>query len=209
MSVCIHYWAIPPQSTLYARLQEDRVFNVLMASFFTHDCGIYTFADLDPKEVEKVQEHITERNRAALGPKREARGRIGEFLAEVERTRIGFPGIERRTAMLEKCGPEIEEHLTDALRTGRADAAELTQKLIFGDKLLAPHLRKKGEDILGLVSQSLVREGATILQRLKPEALFPSEEDWAEWCRDNYSDLREAYLAAAGHGEEILVGVSA
>ncbi len=79
---------------------------------------------------------------------------------------------------------------------------------MFGDKLLAPHLREEGEDILGLVSQPLVREGAALLEPLRPEALFPSGEDWAEWCQNNYCDWREAYLATAEHGEELLVGLS-
>ncbi len=151
---------------------------------------------------------MVQRHRAALGPEPEARRRIAEFRAEVERTRAEFPGIERRTAMLEKCSSDIEEHLTRALQNVRTDAAELARKIMFGDKLLAPPLRQPGEDPLGLVSLPVVREGAAALERLRPEELFPSGDGWREWCRDNYRRWRQAYLEAAEHAEELLVGVS-
>lgn len=200
----VHYWAIPPQSRLYARLQEDRAFYALMAYLFPHGFGIYWLPDMEPKEARVLVGDVVERRRSALGPPPEARRRVSEFLAEVERTRAEFPGIERRTAMLEKCWSEVEEQLTQALQRVRPDAAELTKKLLFGDKEFAPHLRQAGEDRLGLISQPLVREGAAFLERLKPEDLFPSDE----WCRDNYSEWREAYLAAAEHAEELVMGVS-
>jgi hypothetical protein len=208
MGVSVHYWAIPPQSRLYARLQEDRAFNTLMAYLFPYGCGIYRFSEIEREEAEETLDDVVERHRAALGPEPEARRRITEFLAELERTRAEFPGIERRTAMLEKCSSEVEERLTQALQTVRTDAAGFTRKVMFGDKLLAAHLRPPGEDTLGLVSLPVVREGAAALERLKPEELFPSGEGWGEWHRDNYRWWRQAYLEAAEHAEEILVGVS-
>jgi hypothetical protein len=189
---------------LYARLQSDLAFNTLMAHLFFQGCGIYWFAHLEPEGVEGTLQDIVERHRAALGPEPESRRWFTEFLAEVERTRADFPGIEQRMAMLENCSLEVEERLTQALRKVRTDADEFTQKLLFGDKQLAPHLGQPEEEILGLISQPLVREGAATLERLKPRKLFPSDT----WCRENYSEWRETYLGAAEHAEELLVGVS-
>lgn len=208
MGVCVHYWAIPPKSRLYARLQEDRAFNTLMAYLFPYGCGIYRFSEIEPDEVEEILGDVVERFRTTLGPEPEARRRITEYLDELERTRVEFPGIERRRAMLEKCASEIEERLTQALQPVRTDAAELTRGIMYGDQLLAAHLRQPGEDILGLVSLPIVQEGAAVLGQLKPEELFPPGENRGEWCRDNYRRWRQAYLGAAEHAEEILVGVS-
>jgi hypothetical protein len=208
MGVSVHYWAIPPQSRLYARLQEDRAFNALMASLFPYGGGIFRFSEIEPEGVEEILDDVVQRQRAALGPGPAARRRIAEFLAELERTRAEFPGIERRTAMLEKCSPEIEERLIRALQHVRTDAAELTRHVLFGDKELAAHLRQPGEDILGLVSLPVVREGAAALERLRPEELFPSGEGREEWYRDNYLRWRQVYREAAEHAEELLVGVS-
>jgi hypothetical protein len=208
MSVCVHYWAIPPNSRLYARLQEDRAFNVLMVSLFPYGCGVYQFYTIEPEEKKEILDEIVERNHAALGSETEARQRIMEFLAELERTRVEFPGIERRAYMIENCSSEIEQRLTQAFQKERADAAKLVQKVMFGDKLLAAHLRPPGEDILGLVSQPAVQEGAAALERLDPDAFFPSGEGWREWYRENYGGWRQMYLETARHSEEILVGVT-
>jgi hypothetical protein len=185
MGVCVHYWAIPPNSRLYARLQEDRAFNALMASLFPYGCGVYQFYTIESEEAEEILDDVVERNRAALGSKTEARQRIAEFLAELERTRAQFPGIERRAYMIEKCSSDIEQRLTQAFQKERTDAAELVQKVMFGDKSLAAHLRQPGKDILGLVSRPIVREAAAALERLKPEELFPPDDGWKEWCQDN------------------------
>jgi len=208
MGVCVHYWAIPPQSRLYERLKADRGFNALMAHLFPYGCGIYRFSEIELEEVEEILDHVVEKHRAALGPEPEARRRIAEFLAELGRTRAEFPGIERRTAVLEKCSAQVEEHLIEALQQVRSDAAELTRQVMFGDTVLAAHLREPGEDKLGLVSLPVIREGAAALERLKPERLFPPGDDSEKWCRDNYRWWRQMYLAAAAHAEEILVGVS-
>ena len=208
MSVCVHYWAIPPQSRLYQRLQQDSAFNTLMASLFPYGCGIYRLFEIEPEEVEEIIDAVIQRHRAVLGSNTKARCRIAEVRAELERTCVEFPGIEKRAYMVEKCSSDIEQRLLQALRNDHPDAAELTSKMLFGDKLLAPHLRKPGEDILGLASLSLVQEAAGILGRLRPKYLFPSSEGWEKWCRENYTKWRKMYLETAEHGEEILIGVS-
>ena len=207
MVVCVHYCAIPPQSRLYACLQEDRAFNTLMVHLFPYGCGVYLFSATEPEGV-GILDDMIDRHRLALGPEPEARRRAAEFLAELERTRAEFPGIERRTAMLEKCATEIKGRLAQILGGGQTDAAALVRRIMFGDEEFAPHLGQPEGDVLGLVSLPVVREAAVALAQLGPEALFPAGGDWGQWCRDNYSEWRQTYLEAAEHGEEILVGVS-
>jgi hypothetical protein len=189
-------------------MQEDPAFYALMANLFNCGCGIYRFVEIDAAEVEEIIEHTVRQHRAVLGSVPEARQRVSEFLAEVQRTRAAFPGIEQRVAMLEKCSQELEDALKRELSEARTDAAEITGRLMFGDKSFAPDLAEPVGTMLGLVSHAFVREGAAVLQRLQPEVLFPSVGDWAEWCQDNYQRWRNVYYAAAEQGEELLVGVS-
>jgi hypothetical protein len=205
MGVSVHYWAIPPQSRLYARLQVDRGFYMLMAYMFPYGCGIYRFSEVDPQEREEIIEDVIQWGQAVLGPEPEARRRVAELLAELERTRGEFPGVEQRTAMLEKCSSAIEERLTQELKTVRTDAAEFTHRVMFGDKDFARHLGLQLDDSLGWVPLPVVREGAAALERLRPEELFPGS---ARWDRDNYKPWRQLYLEAARHGEELLFGFS-
>ena len=43
MGVSIHYWAIPPSSGLFQRLQSDKAFIALMAALFPYGNGIFFF----------------------------------------------------------------------------------------------------------------------------------------------------------------------
>ena len=197
MGVSVHYWAIPPQSRLYTRLQVDPAFNALMANLFRHGCGIYHFFEIEAEEVEEILDDVIQRFSESLGPEPEARRRVAEFRAELERTRVEFPGIERRTYMVEKCSSDIEQRLEQALRCGRPNEAKLTSKILYGDKLLAPNLRKPREAVLGLVSLPVVHEGARTLDRLKPRDLFPACDSWERWCRNNYTRWRKVFFEAA------------
>ncbi len=58
------------------------------------------------------------------------------------------------------------------------------------------------------MSAALVRDGATALERLAPEELFPSDEGEEEWYRENYEALRQLYLEAAERDQEVLIGVA-
>jgi hypothetical protein len=202
-----HYWAIPLQSRLYARLQEDYVFCTLMEYLFPYGCGIYRFFEIDPEEVEETVEDLVQFHAAALGPETEARRRIAEFRAELERTCADFPGIENRHGMLEKRIQEFKERLIREFNRVRPDGAELADKVLFGDGSLAPRLRRPEND-LGLMSPPVVREGAGILERLRREELFAPDEGWEWWLRENYEPWRRLYLEAAERAEALIVGAS-
>ena len=200
------YSAIPPTSTLYARVQKEKAFTTLIVSLFDYGCGIFCFFEIEPDEVEEILGWVMEAHQDTLGSESEAKRWIGEFRAELERTRNLYPGIEDRTAFIEKCSDEIEKRLLQKLREKQGeDASELVSKLMFGEQTLAPHLLP-ADDSLELVSLSLVQEGAKILREITPEMLFARDQGWEEWCLENFEEWRNLYIEAAEKSEEILVG---
>ncbi len=86
------------------------------------------------------------------------------------------------------------------------NADEITQRLMFGDQTLAPTPLPPRES-LGLISRDLVREGASILRQINPEALFAKNDGWEEDYLNQFKNWRNLYLSADKKGEEILVDV--
>lgn len=209
MGVSVLYSAIPPKSTLYKRLQQEKAFNTLMVDLFPYGGGIFRFFEIEHDEVEEILEWMVESHQDTLGSESEARHWINEFQSELERTRNLYPGIEDRTALLEKSSNEIQKRLVQELnRRQGEDASEVVNRLMFGDQTLASHLVTPEEGALGLVSLPLVQEGARILQEVEPEMIFARDEGWQEWYLAHFQEWRELYLAAAENHEEILVQVA-
>jgi hypothetical protein len=202
MGHSLHYQAIPTSSTFYARLREDRAFITLFRAFLGYGWGAFWFFEIEADEVEEILEGAFERYRAILGPEPEARQRVAEYRAELERTRAAFPGVESRTASLEQFSQEIRERLTRELARTRGDATQLADKLLFGEGDLAPHLGLPEENSLGVVSVAVVGEGATVLWSIDPVVLFPEE-----WHRENFDSWRQLYLATTGKSEVIVMGI--
>ena len=96
MGVSILYQAIPLQSALYRRLQEDRAFNTLFGALFSHGCGVLHLVAFAPEEAEDLFEDAMDRYPETLGPEPEARQRIADFCSALEQTRKDFPDIELR-----------------------------------------------------------------------------------------------------------------
>jgi hypothetical protein len=207
MGVSIRYQGVPPRSHFYRRLLEDAAFNTLLAALFPYGSGVFELLASEPDEVDEILAEAITNYSATLGPEVEAEQRVADFRAELERTRREHPRIESATASLEKCSAEVEERLAQALGKSRRRASDWVRKLVCGDGLLAPHLRPDGEDILGIVSLPLVREGARALKALPPSAVF-GRDDWEGWCRDNYRRWRWLYLRAAKRSEILLVGIA-
>lgn len=87
----------------------------------------------------------------------------------------------------------------------RGDASDFIEKLMFGDRLLAPHLLLEllRWSQLGLVSVSIVREGAAAFPPIEPAILFPDERH-----RENFNRWRQLYLETDGKSEVIVVGIT-
>jgi hypothetical protein len=210
MSVWTCFQSIPTGCSLYARLHVDPAFNALMAAIFDHCGGAFRFVRSDEAGVEDYFDSLMEDDPNPLGPEPEARRILGEFRAEMERTRLDYPGLEARAAAFRGTYPEIHGRLSNALTSQRDDAAAWADLLIFGDRELAPDLPPPRGGRLALVSHPLICEGAGVLQALEPETLFgkSSEPDSYDSGYENYRDWRQLILSAAELEEEILVGVA-
>ncbi len=215
MSVSLHYWAVPPSSALFKRLQTDRAFLTLMGSLFCYGGGVFHFFDgLSAAEREDILQDVIDRHQKFLGPEPMARCLIEEFREEVEQTRLSYAGVEQRRCSLEMTGSLIEERVVQALNDGRDDASAFVGKLLHGDQ---PHgaLKDREFDIEefssnpaylcgNFVSPALVKEGAQVLIALDAETLFINE---TALQLQSFQRWRSVYLAAAAHDEALCTGV--
>lgn len=207
MSFSVLYSAIPPNSSLYARLQNEKAFTILVVSLFPYGCGIFRFFELASGEVWNILENVIEAHPETFGSELETDRVIAEFRSELRRTRKAYPGIQDRRVSLEKSSIEIEKRLSqELLRRRIANADEIVQKLMFGDQILAPTLLSV-EEPLGLISRELVTKGASIFRQINPETLFVSDQGWEGWCLNHLEQLINLYLLADKKNEEILVRI--
>jgi hypothetical protein len=109
MGVSVLYSAIPPEGNLYKRLHEEKAFTILMVDLFAYGNGIFRFFEIEPDEVAEILEWVVESHPDTFGSDLDANLWIDEFRAELYRTRQTHPGIEDRTASLEKTSDEIEQ----------------------------------------------------------------------------------------------------
>jgi len=214
MGVSIHYWAIPPSSTLFERLQSDTAFLALMGFLFPYGNGIFFFfEEIDADEREEILQDVIDSQ--ALGPEPETRRRIDEFRLELDRTRRAYPGIEERCRSLEKTCFLIEERLREALKDVRADASELVHSLLYGNRMvrvLDQDVRRPEEIAADpatfaatFISPSLVQEGAQVLSGLDAEAVFINDDP--DWELAQFRHWRNLYVEAAAHGDALFCGV--
>ncbi|MEO0648637.1 MAG: hypothetical protein AAFZ17_21195 [Cyanobacteria bacterium J06650_10] len=214
MGVCIHYFAIPTQSTLYTQISEDLGANALTFALGTNGLFRYQLDDMlfFPGEKEEVINSLITQCRPVLGI--QPRKKVDQFLAELERTRTEYPGIEKRVAMIEKCSLEIENKLRLILEKKQISDARLIDHIMWGDASLHPTLskssqvRQPGEEVLDLITPTMVQEGARVLASLDLKIVFPDEDHQSSWYQENYARWRNAYLAVAEHREAIIVCIS-
>jgi hypothetical protein len=223
MGVSLHYWAAPPPSGLFKRLQSDRAFLTLMGSLFCYGGGIFSFFDsLSATDREHVLLDIIHRQQKVLGPQPMARRLIEECREELERARLSHPGVEQRGCSLEKTGFLVQERLSQTLCNVRDDASAFVERLVYGDqahgalKRQEPHVEELsiGElaELAGdpaslcanFVSPSLVKEGAEVLSALDADALFIND---AVWQLQGFQRWRRLYMEAAVHDEALCCGV--
>ncbi len=209
MGVSILYSAIPPSSRLYLRLQREKALNTLVVSLFSYGCGIFRFFEIEPEEIDEILGNVVEIHREIFESELGADWVVTELRSELTLTRQAFPGIEDRTAMLEKSSEEIEKRLVQELsRKQVANADEIVQKLLVGDRTFAPDLISIEEgDSLGLISRELVSQGASIFRQINPKTLFSTDEGREGWCLNQLEDLKDLYLSAEENNEVILVGL--
>jgi hypothetical protein len=208
MGISIMYSAIPPSSTLYEKLKHEKALSILVNDLFIHGNGIFRFFEIDSDEVDEILQGVIEAHQDVFDSKDKSEKIISEFRSELNNTRKVYPGIEDRTAMIEKSVDEIEKCLVQQLtRRQIQNAEEMIEKLLFGDQYLAPNLLKEEDEPLGLISRNLVSEGASLLRLVNPEDLYTGDLRWDEWGLEHLKYFRNLYLTADGLNEEILVGI--
>jgi hypothetical protein len=208
MGISIMYSAIPPSSNLYVRLQHEKAFSILVNDLFIYGNGIFSFFELDSDEIDEILEGVIEAHQDVFDSIDKSEKIITEFRSELNNIRKAYPGIETRTAIIEKSVDEIEKCLVQQLAIRQIkNAEEMIEKLLFGDQSLAPNLLTEDDEPLGLISRDLVSEGASLLRLVNPEDLYTGDVGWDEWGLDHLKYLRDLYLAADELNEEILVGI--
>jgi hypothetical protein len=203
MGVSIHYWAMPPSSSLFERLQTDQAFVTLMSTVFAYGNGVFCFFDeLDPEEREEILGDLISTRQ--LGDEQQARRVIDEFRREVELTRRAYPNIERRHTSLEKTFLVIEERTKEALRLIRGDGDKFVDRIMNGSQIFTGSIDPDETDMwVGLVPADLVQQGAWMLAGVNAEALFAND---AVHVLEDFEYWQDLYRDAAAHGDAILVG---
>jgi hypothetical protein len=200
VGVSIHYWAMPPSSSLFERLRTNQAFVTLMSTVFAYGNGVFCFFDeLDPEEREEILGDLISTRQ--LGDEQQARRVIDEFRREVERTRRAYPGIERRRTSLEKTFLVVEERTKEALRQVRDDADKFVDSIMNGSQSFTGSIDPNMW--IGLVPADLVQKGARMLAGVNAEALLAN--DAAHVLRD-FESWQDLYRDAGAHGDAILVG---
>ena len=182
MGVRIIYWAIPPQSGLYRSLQEDVALNTLMSFLISYGRELYQPSVSSMSDMQESIASLLEYNPSALGSK--PAQSVNSFFSILEKTCADYPSIEKRVVALEKCSLAIETNLQQALEKKRPGTA------------------------LGLISPSIVKEGASVMAQWSSQQLFPNVSSQDSWHQDQYQRWQRVYLAAAGREEAFILGVS-
>ncbi|MGD1864562.1 MAG: hypothetical protein ACFB0D_08405 [Phormidesmis sp.] len=213
MGVRIIYWAIPPQSGLYRSLQEDVALNTLMSFLISYGRELYQPSVSSMSDMQESIASLLEYNPSALGSK--PAQSVNSFFSILEKTCADYPSIEKRVVALEKCSLAIETNLQQALEKKRpGTATKMVSKIMWGDGILHPNWRRPGqnppvgESALGLISPSIVKEGASVMAQWSSQQLFPNVSSQDSWHQDQYQRWQRVYLAAAGREEAFILGVS-
>jgi hypothetical protein len=219
MGVSICYWALPPESSLFARMQDEKRLAKLMTELFPYGNGVFHFfKEINPLEQIEILDNEIRRCPEVFGSTSDAQYWVEEYRMELDQTRLAYPGIEDRNWTLEKSCSLIEERLlAELLRLCVEDAEILTNKLIFGDQILYTD-SYHGVTGLSLISARMVRYGSQIMNQLEIDRLFPEargvriDEDpreklsWPLRQMWDFQRWRQLYSEAAEAGDVLVVG---
>ena len=211
MGVTLTYLAIPPKSSFYARLQNERAFRVLAQQLFPHESLFGSF-EYEPMTFNKCMgEAIDNHPDIFCGTEIETSMLVGEFRDALRITCRDYPEIVSITsASLEKSFTEIRDRLTEELsRQKFEDVDDIVANLLYGDIDLGKSVNP-GEESFGfaLTSREAVKKGANILRQIEPETLFPEGDDGNEgWYSMNFIEWKKFYLLVDELDAEIIMDV--
>jgi hypothetical protein len=200
MSISITYSAVPPTSTLYSRLQNERELRILFTQLFVHGCGIFRFFEIDPEEINEIFHLLIKASKNVFVSPKKMTKVFDDLRFEIYQTRQAYPGIEDRHWLLEKSVDEVEVILVQQFRLiGIQDPERLVEELIFGDKSLKLNSQERKEDPLGVISLELVHRGAGLLRLVNLDDLYALDE----WTLENLREWRNLYFLSDELNEEI------
>jgi hypothetical protein len=206
MGISFHYQAIPPASSFYQRLHQDRELTTLLGAFVPYGCGIFNFFEIDAVEIDEILEWVMEQYPDIFDSRSTLDRWVREYRQELEQTQALYPGIAGRSTSLEKCVDKIYERLIRELeKSQERDIRSTVAELIYdGDQNFAPDLLSN-DILLWSVSARLVQKGAELLRGITPDMLFTATEDKDDWYRPQFEWWKDLYLATAENNEEMII----
>ena len=205
MGVSIYYLALSEQSTLFKRIQTEKAFSTLFYDLVPYGNGIFHIFDIDKEELDEILDWVAE-SEEVFDSRADVDRCLNELCMELERAETSYPGLADQIAYLEKSQTLIEELLSQELKKRHLDnCIEYIEKLLYGDRSLAPDLYGEYEDRPLLVPSSEVQNGARVLRDIEPEALFESAGNPDSYYLEHFRRWRDFYLEAAEKGEAVII----
>lgn len=194
-------------STLFKRIQTEKAFSTLFYALFNYGYGIFQILNIDTQEeLNELLDGFVE-DYQVFDSRSDAVWYLNELCIELERAETFYPGLTYRNAYLEKSQKFIEELLLQELKKRNQDNfLEYIEKLLYGDRALAPEMYDKYEDQLLLVPYSVVQNGTQVLKEIEP-ALFESTQV-DRYYLERFGRWRKFYLEAAKKGEAVVIRFS-
>jgi hypothetical protein len=198
------YQAIPPESSFYARLQSDRSFRIFSKYLFVSSSIFHSFKYDTQHFYDCIKSGVERHPDVFSETDLETSLIVADFREALRTAWRDYPKIVRNTAILEKSFDVVRDTLEEELSRRKIEDAEvIVYDLLYGDSSLG-----EDEEIFGLTTREAVKQGASVLRQIEPEALFPGGDDGEEgWYWENFRDWREFYLDADDLGAEVLMRV--
>ncbi len=194
MGYCSFHQAVPENSDLFRLLENDRLAEALLTWFWSEGSHPLKFREMGDEDVE---EHLNSYVKQAKVKRTIAQSMFDRLKAAVKRTCIEHPGLEGRTAFLEKSHVQIQEWLKNRFSlTGLEDGPRIAQQFLFGNS--------GGHDYgsFGRYDSALVRQAAAFFLEHDDFALSDEADDW---FGDDLQRLADLFIAADRCGEIVLM----
>jgi hypothetical protein len=199
MGCPIAYQAVPESSPLYAALRCDKQIGLLFARLFINGGGPFRWHGL-----QQAIRDIGEQGDIFHSPE-EAVTCFERLLRMLDWLKAADPEIEARGIYLDKSQWEIEERLSKYVATQNPEMVELIEESIFGvEPMTAPDVVGTLGGPMRFLPSAKVKEVAKTVGPIEASPLFDEVKE--DYLCDDYGRWRAMYLAAAMHGEAVLIG---
>jgi hypothetical protein len=199
MSIAAKFCAIPPESSLYHRIDDCYEFNVLASLLYSFGTDIYRLFELPPyivdEELQSLTEYLTDTEE--FPTELSVQEAFAEYRSEIMLTRQNHPGIEDRYLVMHGASIEIQERLEpELIRKNVENAEEFLNNIFYGNQSIGN---------FEAMSRQLVSQAANILPQIDAEHLFSGNYGRDSVLLKYFEALRNFYLAVDANNEEIIV----